>query len=221
MIRAALLAAILAVVAVATHAAPPAAVPGSGDDLAKVPSKLVDEFYVRPGADLTAYRRIVIEAPAVEFQKGWLKRMNETRDVTRWIRPQDAEQIAGDLAGALRRAVADAFTARGFEVVPSPGPGVLRLSPSATDVFVNAPDIKDPGIQIGVVHDEAGDATLRMELRDGASGVLIARVVDRNAARQVGRFDRATSVSNLFWFEAMFRSWATNCAREIASVPAP
>jgi hypothetical protein len=61
---------------------------------------------------------------------------------------------------------------------------------------------------------------LRLEARDAVTGTLVGQVVDRDTAREVGRFDRATRVSNNFWFEAMFRQWAVNCAKEFESVKA-
>jgi hypothetical protein len=114
----------------------------------------------------------------------------------------------------MASAVAAAFGARGYQIVTVPGPGVLRLSPTVTDLFVNAPDVPAPGIQIGIVYQEGGTATLRLDARDAATGTLVSQVVDRDTAREVRNFDRATRVSNNFWFEAMFRQWAQNCARE-------
>ena len=196
-------------------AAAPAAIPEQvGEGLTRVSSRTLDELYVRPQADLRAYRQVMIDSPRVELQTGWLKRMNETRDVTRWLVPADAQQIADDAALAMRSAVAAAFEARGYKIATAPGSGVLRLSPTVTDLFVNAPDVPAPGIQVGVVYQEGGTATLRLDAHDAVTGALIGQVVDRDTAREVRNFNRATRVSNNFWFEAMFRQWAQNCARE-------
>ena len=195
-----------------------AATPTPSDGLVQVSTRSLDEFYVRPKADLAGYRRILVDPPRAELQKDWLRRMNATRGVAHWLVPEDAQRITDEAAGAMQSAVARAFTAQGYETVTEPGPGVLRLSPTVTDLFVNAPDVPAPGIQIGIVYNEAGSATLRLEARDAVTGTLVGQVVDRDTAREVGRFDRATSVSNLFWFEAMFRQWAANCAKEFAVV---
>lgn len=212
---------LLAAVAGATFAsAAQVAYPAAGEGLVRVESRTLDEFYLRPKAELSGYRKIIVAPARVEFQQGWLKRMNETRDVTRWLVPEDAGRIAADAGARMQAAAAAAFTAQGYEIVTTPGSGVLHLSPSVTDLYVNAPDVPAPGIQSGIVYSEAGAATLHLEVRDAVTGVLLARVADRNTAREVGRFDRATSVSNLFWFEAMFRQWLTNCAKEFEAARA-
>jgi hypothetical protein len=37
----------------------------------------------------------------------------------------------------------------------------------------------------------------------------------RSDAGDMGRLQRATDVSNRFWFEALFRDWARDIAREL------
>ena len=95
------------------------------------------------------------------------------------------------------------------------GAGVLRLSPSVVDLWVNAPDVKSAGPVRLFTKLEAGDATLLLDVRDASTGALLGRVVDRSTAREVGRFNANDRVTNLLWFDAMFRQWALNCAREL------
>jgi hypothetical protein len=190
------------------------------DGLVAVVTRNLEEFYVRPKADLASYRRILVDPPRAELQRGWLKSMNATRDVTRWLVADDAKRITDVAEGAMRGAITRAFAERGYETVTEPGPGVLRLSPSVTDLYVNSPDVPAPGIQIGIVHKEAGSATLRLDARDSVTGTLVGQVIDRDTAQEVGRFDRATTVSNLFWFEAMMSQWAANCAKEFEAARA-
>lgn len=205
---------IAAIAGAAVAAAPQSAGPAP-EGLVQVKSRALSELYLRPNTELSSYRRILVDPPRAELQKDWLKRMNSTRDVTRWLSPDDARKITDDAATAMQAAVAQAFKARGYETVTEPGPGVLRLSPSVADLFVNAPDIRSPGIQVGFTHDDAGTGTLVLEARDAVTGTLLGRVVDRDTASEVRHFNRATDVSNRFWFEAMFRQWATNCAKEL------
>jgi hypothetical protein len=192
------------------------------DGLVQVKVRNLDEVYLNPQADLAKYRRVLIDAPKAELQRGWVKSINAQRDVTRWLTPQDAQNIVDVATATLGSSVAMAFTEKGYEVVTAPGPGVLRITPRVSELYINAPDTHDPGIQRSFVRDDAGTATLQMDARDAVSGVLLARVVDRGTAREVMRINRATSVSNQFWFEAMFRTWAANCAGEfLAANPLP
>lgn len=189
--------------------------------LVRVPSPTFDELYRRPGAELSAYRRVLIEAVPAQFDAGWLRRMNDSRGVTRWIEPADADEILGRMSRAMRDAMRQALVARGYEAVDEATPGTLRLSPAIERLFVNAPFVPGPGIDIGIVHRDAGEATMRLDIVDAVTGTRLARIVDRDTARTIGGYEKATSVSNLFWFEAMFRRWADDCAREIVALAAP
>lgn len=205
---------LIALLAAGFPAAPLAAAP-SEPGLVRLPSRTFDELYRLAGPDLTAYRQVVLDAPRVEFAKDWLRRMNDSRGVTRRIEPADAAQIADRMATAMHDAIRRALVAQGYEMVDSPAAGVLRLSPAIVDLYVNAPFVPGPAIDVGIVHQDAGEATMRLEISDSATGAVLARIVDREVARTIGGYEKATSVSNLFWFEGTFRRWADDCVREI------
>jgi hypothetical protein len=210
-----------ALLAAAASAADPSGNAAGEAGLARVPSRAFDEVYRRPDADLSGYKRIVIDAPSVEFRADWLRRMNESRGVARRIEPADARDIAEQLGDRLRSELTQALRAQGYEIVPAASPGVLRLSPAIVDLYVNAPFVPAPGIDVGLVRREAGEATMRLEIRDAATGTLLARMADHDDAQTVGGFERATNVSNLFWFEGLFGRWANDCVRELrAAAPA-
>ena len=202
----------LSIVAVSgvVFAAPAASVPAH-DGLVPVESRQLDQLRLRPDADLGGYRRIMIDPVQVEFRDDWLKNINYyTRNPSRWLGKDDARRIAEDAAAGLRDSVAEAFKARGYEIVGAPESGVLRLTPSATDLDVYAPDRLSPWRTRTFTRD-AGQATLLLEARDAVSGTLLGRVVHRGRAQQMGRLERATDVSNRFWFDALFGRWAANC----------
>jgi hypothetical protein len=193
-------------------------VPATSEGLVAVKSRTLDALYVRPNADLSTYRRIIVDPARAAFRKNWLKDMNAQRDVQRWLGQEDAQRIIDEAAASMGDVVAATFKAQGYEIAAAPAEGVLRLSPSVTDLYVNAPDVPTPGIQRAYVRD-GGQATLRLDVHDAVTGSLLARIVDSDTAREIRLNNRATSVSNLFWFEAMFRQWAGNCANELAMPP--
>ena len=159
-------------------------------------------------------RRAVVIAPVqVAFDKNWLSNMNQSHGRTHSVGAEDAQRIAADMAASLHNALAQAVRARGFEVVSS-APGALRLSASIDDLYVNAPDIHAPGITKTFVR-EAGRATLRAEGRD-ATGLVRLQSEHRGTAGDTGRLSRASNVTNRFWFDALFRSWADEVATELA-----
>ncbi|MBI2752812.1 MAG: DUF3313 family protein [Betaproteobacteria bacterium] len=190
-----------------------AAAPPAYEGLVPVASRNFDELYLRPDADLAGYRRVMVDPVPVELHPYWLRNMNYTRNVSRWLGPDDARRIAEDASASLYSSVAEAFKARGYEIASAPEPGVLRVSPAISDLYVNAPDRHSPW-RTKTFTREAGDAALFLEARDAVTGTLLGRVVHHGRAQEMGRFSRANDVSNRFWFEAVFRRWAVNCVAE-------
>jgi len=198
-------------------AGPAGSAPATSDGLVAMNSRNLDEIYVRPNTNLANYRRIVVDAGQATLASDWMKSMNQQRSPQRWVTPEDAQRLKDEAASSLAPIVTEAFTAQGYELVTAPGQGVLRLSPRVTDLYVNAPDTYDPGIQRYVVR-EAGQATLQLDVRDAATGELLGRVIDRSTAREINRnFNRAGNVQNQFWLDAMYKLWASNVAKEFVT----
>ena len=195
----------------------PATAPTSYDGLVAVQSRNVDKMYVRPNADMTRYQKVMIDAVTVEFSKEWDKSVNDPRYVTR-VRPEDARRIADETTANLVGILADALKARGYEIVAAPGPGVLRLSPHVTELYVNAPDVFPPGRTRSYARD-AGEATVTLEARDASNGTLLAVVSDHGTAQDMLRLSRANNVTNTFWFDGMFRRFAANGVDAIRNQP--
>ncbi len=196
-------------------AAPYSAADAPGKDgLVAVQSRMLDEVLVRPNVDLASYRKIIVDPPQAALRKNWLKDINSQRDVTRWLSSEDAQKITDEAAAALQATVTESFKTQGYEIGKAPGEGgVLRLTASVTDLYVNAPYAPYPGLQVAFVRD-TGEATIRLDVRDAATGTLLARCADSSTAREIRLINRANGVTNQFWFEALFRQWATNCAKE-------
>jgi len=199
-------------------AAPYAAnAPVGYEGLVAVHSRTVDKLYIRPNAGLAQYQKVMIDPATVEFSKEWDKSVNDPRYVTR-VRPEDARRVADETTADLAGILADALRARGYQIVTAPGPGVLRLSPHVTDLYVNAPDIFPPGRTRSFARD-AGEATVTLEARDASNGTLVAVVADHDTAQDMLRLSRATNVSNTFWFNGMFRRFAANGVDAIKNPP--
>lgn len=186
-----------------------------GDGLAPVSSRYLDDLRLRPGADFGAYRRILIDPVPVEFHRNWVRNMITEGRATHKLNAEDASVIARDFAASLERNLVGAFKAKGYELEATPGPGVLRLSPAISELYVNAPDRLLIGRSAMFVR-EAGDAVLTLDARDSATGELLARVVHRGTASSMNRFMRSSDVFTRYWFDALFSHWATDCAGELA-----
>lgn len=186
--------------------------------LIRVKSRQFAQLYVRPNSDLSGYRKVVIEPVPVTFRKGW----NKTGSVKRRFSAAEVARISDETAARVRAVFAEAFTAQGYEIAAAPGPGVLRLSPSVHDLYINAPDSNSAGVTSYA--KEFGSATLHVDISDATTGELLLRVVDHRKA-EAARASTANGVSNRFWLETMFRRWAAACATELAATkertPAP
>lgn len=159
--------------------------------------------------------RVAIAPVEVAFDKGWLAGMNRGRSLAHSVGEEDARRIAADLASDLHKALGDAARARGFEVVGPTEPGVLRLSARIDDLYVTAPDVPSPGITRSYVR-EAGRATLRAEARDPSGAVRLLSERHGTAGDHL-RLERASNVTNRFWFDALFRGWASEVAATLAN----
>ncbi len=194
-------------------AEPQAASEAVREGLVAVQSRNLDELYLRPNADLAGYRKVLIDPVRAEIRSDWQRNLNYTRNVSRWVGPDDAKRIAADVASTLESTLAETYKARGYEIAAAPEPGVLRLTASIADLYVNAPDRFSPWTVKTFTRD-AGEATLRLEARDAVSGTLLARVVHHGIAHEISRINRAGDISNRFWFETLFRRWTADCIAE-------
>ena len=201
-------------------------VPATLEGLVKVPSKRLAAVYLLPGVDFRTYTKIMIDAAQVSFQKDWIKEMNRSRGVaSRRIDEKDAEEIAGAMRSGFQDIFVAAFKAKGYEVVTTPAPDVLRLSPEVVNVYLNAPDPMRPGVA-RTYTVEAGEATLVLAARDSTTGALVGVAIDRSSTRGFRRPTFTTNASNRGEFEDLFRHWADVCVKGLEqlkekAVPGP
>jgi len=199
---------LLGSLAAVLYAAPSqaASLPPPYQDLVQVRSRQLDAVYLLPGADFRPYTKVMIDPVQVSFRKGWLKDVNSQRGIADQVSQNDAEQIAQAARTGFEKIFADAFTQKGYEVVTSAAPDVLRLSPGVVNLYLNAPDpMGAPGVRSYTVN--AGEATFALEARDSTTGAVLGLAVDRRSTQDFGGM--ATSVSNRFDFGNLFRHWAS------------
>jgi uncharacterized protein DUF3313 len=182
----------------------------TADGLVPVHSRHLDELYLRPDANLRSYPKVMIDPVRVGFHPDW-QRFGYTANAARPIGDDNVRRIAEGIASDVHANLAEAFRARGYEIVSAPGAGVLRLSPSVADLYVNAPERLSPWGEKAFTR-EAGQAVLLLDVRDSVSGTMLGRVAHLGRAEQMGRLARANDVSNRFWFDALTRRWATSSA---------
>lgn len=209
MIRRVLAAAAAAVAIVATSpgAASAAKPPTTWDNLVLVPSKRLDLVYLLPGADFRSYSKVMLDPTEVAFKKNWLRDYN-TSSMGRMARldESDMQRVMDAVRTEFGDIMAKACREAGYEVVQAPGPDVLRIRTGVLNLSVSAPDVPTAG-RSRTFAQEAGEATLMVEVRDSQTNALLGRAVDRRIAGDTSAFLR-NSVTNRSDFRRLFQLWA-------------
>jgi hypothetical protein len=189
------------------------------EGLIEVKPKRMDAAWLLPGVDFRQYSAVLIDEPEVAFDKDWMRNMNETRSLSRRVSQEDAEQIAAATRSGLVEVFQDEFRKAGYTIATAPGSDVLRLSPAIVRLYINAPDVMEPGRSRTYTID-AGEATLVLGARDSVSGALLGMAVDRREARGTGFVSWTNSVSNRSDFRRLFRQWAQICIKGLDDLKA-
>jgi|SRR5215470_13727285 len=206
-----------AVSAVSAQAA--STLPPPYDELVRVQSRRLDMVFLLPGADFRPYTKVMIDPVQVSFRSDWQSSTSRgARGAPRRISDADAEQISQAARTGFEEIFAAAFKRKGYEVVTSPGPNVLRLTPAVVNLFINAPQPTTPGMRSYVV--QAGEATLTLEARDSLSGAILGVAIDRSSTRNLGGVNLASGPSNRLDFGDLFRSWADISVRGLEQLRA-
>ena len=196
-------AACLCLWSVAVAAASP---PETWDGLERRKTKGVDLVYVRPGVEFKAYRSIVLDPVQVAFDKNWDPN-KDARGASARLSAADMQKIRDQMAREFHKTFSRELAAAGYVVVVKPVEDTLQVTAALADVYINAPDKMTAGRSYTYTVN-AGRMTLVMELRDGPTGQLLARVVDRYAGTDSGYAQISNGVTNSAEFRRAVTAWA-------------
>lgn len=168
------------------------------------------EIRFTPAGQGAGFRKVLVAPAEVQFHREFLAENRAPLGRAERLTEEDTRRLARDMGDAYRKALEEAFQARGFELASAPGPDVLQLRPVLRDLYVNAPQGSTAAITRSYVR-EAGTATMVVEGRD-ARGTQVLVASEDGTTNRVDRLHQATRPSNLFWFEGMFRRWAEDVA---------
>jgi hypothetical protein len=200
----------------ATPAMSKSKLPASWDGLELRPTKGLDAVYVRPGVEFKGYKSVTIAGLEVAFDKNWDP--NDTvRGTSGRLSTEDLQRIKDDMAAEFRKVFVEELGKGGYSVVDQLGDDTLRVLPGLADVYINAPARDYPGRSTTYTTD-AGRMTLVMELRDGPTGQLLARVVDQKAGNNMGPWQVTDSVTNSAEFRRAVRAWADRLVKALDKV---
>lgn len=156
---------------------------------------------------MSQYDKIALLDTYVAFAKNWERNYNEEATFEDRVSDKDMQKIRQRVASEFNREMTKVLTKDGREMVSKGGTGVLILRPAIINLRVTAPDLMTAGMEQTYVAS-AGSMTLFMELLDGKTGALIAKVIDTEAADNGGMMQVADSVTNMADFDRVVRRWA-------------
>jgi hypothetical protein len=173
----------------------------------------LDEVWVRPGTDFSAYQNLLIEPVEVAFDPHWDPRRSGSRlrlgdDERERIRNDTAELFDRTFKGELER------TER-FELVEQAGPNTLVFEPRIIDLIINAPDDRLASSRVRTYVSEFGRVTLVGELKDAESGAIVARINDREVARAISPLEFTDRFANEREGERVIRQWARTLVEQL------
>lgn len=180
--------------------------PQNWDGLQLTPVKGVDAVYLLPGVDFKPYNSVLLDPAVIAFDKNWDPNRDQI-ELSRRLSTEDIEKIRTDMAAGFQQVFAKELTSGGYKVVDQLSPDTLRVTAALANVYINAPDTMSAGRSITLT-SESGRMTLVMELRDGATGQLIGRVVDQKVGDNFGRVQVTNSVTNSADFRRAVDDWA-------------
>jgi hypothetical protein len=180
--------------------------PPTWDGMARVERPGLDAVYLRDGASLAKYSRVMLDPVEVSFDKNWDPKK---QSIVAQGNRVDTKSIREDLAKLAHDVTKRELEKKGgYPLVEAPGDDVLRVRAQIVDLFINAPDTMTPGTRTFVV--SAGEMTLVAELYDSQTNALIGRVVDRQRGQENGPYDFqiANRVTNTAEADRILSMWA-------------
>jgi hypothetical protein len=183
------------------------------DGLVRQPNTRLDAVFVRPDAEIVAYRNVLLDPIEVSFSRNWEPNRGGRSGLNR-LDAGDIAAIKTDLAALVREVVAAELARGGYQLVDTAGPDTLRVTAAIVDLYVTAPDTMTAG-RSRTYTANSGRMTLVAELRDSMTGELLARAVDARSGRSAGTWTVTNRVTNTADARRAAGVWATALRRAL------
>lgn len=180
--------------------------PAEWDGLVRQPGTRLDAVFVKPDAEIPAYRNILLKPAEVRFARNWEPNRGGRSAVGR-LNAADMAAIQADLATMFQDIFREELAAGGYELVTEAGPDTLIVIPAIVDLYITAPDTMTAG-RSRTYTANSGRMTLVLELRDSVTGEVLARVVDTRSGRSSGMMQITNRVTNSADARRAIRTWA-------------
>lgn len=175
--------------------------------------------YVADDVDFGSYTKVMIVDCAVAFAKNWQRDYNRNeRDLGSKVKDNDVTRMKDTLAAEFKKVFTQTMTDNGLEVVTEPAADVIVLRPAIINLVVSAPDVQSASRSRSYTAD-AGQMTLYLELYDGVSGAILAKLMDaKSGNRNAPTMMHQSRVNNIAAADRMLKGWATELAGHFGAV---
>jgi hypothetical protein len=171
--------------------------------------------YVKPGADLQRYDKVLVQEVTVSY-KTPPRRGSLDLDA---IDPNYA--LPDSAIESLKRYFHEAFVkalgeSQNFAVVEAPGPDVLLIRGHVVNLQIQVPPERDQSVDETSYTTSSGQMTLMLDARDSTSGEPLVRVGQARAIQMSdGGWYESDPVTNSGAVREIFRTWASDLRREL------
>jgi hypothetical protein len=180
------------------------------EGLVAVKIKGLDHVYLKPGANLKEYNRVLLDPIEVSFSKSWVRDPHGGP-----ISAAELQKIRDGLARIIRDELGKALAATGrYSLTDVADAGVLRVKAEIRDLYINAPSIPSAG-PTRTYALSVGEMRLVAELRDAPTGALIARVIDLKRDPDAPWLHLTTIVDNVAAARKAAADWARILVRQL------
>lgn len=162
--------------------------------------------YLKPGAEFKAYDKVALLECAVAFKKNWQREQNQSNPLA--VSKKDMDEIKAGIAKLFADVFTEELTKGGYATSTSAAEDVLVLRPAILDLDIAAPAAAEMG-RSRTFSTSAGQMTLFLEVYDSSSGEILARVMDRREASDMGRMMWQNAATNRSEAKKILRKWAT------------
>jgi len=165
--------------------------------------------YKKEGVDFTNYNKVQLAPSTVAFKKNWQRNYNRNQaTMSSRIKDKDVVRIKESVKLLLDETFKTEFgKGDGYSIVEQATTGTLLLKPAIIDLDVNAPDVRSVNRSITYVN-EAGKATLFLEIYDAVSGEILARIIDTETVGDNNGFHQwANRVTNTADAKRVIKKW--------------
>lgn len=192
------------------------------DGLQRVPLAGIDVAYVRPGASIAEYSRVLLGPVSIAFRGGW------ERDVApgpnKRVSEHDMQKTRERLGTLLHEEVVKALTAGGYVIADAPAADVMQLDLGVSDLYVTMPQQRQGPDEVYAF--TAGEMILVAEVSDSVSGEIQARIFDHAKAKETHTMQRISRAENAREARKIAEAWAQTIrerldAARAKAAPAP